>query len=357
MNKDWLRRTIRSFEPYVVPEIKEHTVINANESPYNIFDFPEVKADFMARLAKTPSYHYPDPFAQELRAALAAYAGCRPEEVLVGNGGDEIISIIANTFLNEGDTLLVHSPTFDIYGIDAQVLGAEVVTVPDLPGFKRDTGGLLAKVRELQPKMTVICNPNNPTGNILPLSYLEEVLQAADNLVVIDEAYLEFSGQDSIITKLQKYDNLIVIRTLSKAFGLAGVRVGYAVAQKDVIEALSLVKLVYNVGILGQITALAAMAHSQMILRHNVPPTIAARDYLCAELKKIDGVTVYDSVTNFVLIRVPNGPALVKALSDADICVRFYKAAELQNCLRITVTTMDVVRRVISVIQKEAGHA
>ena len=357
MNKEWLRRTIRSFEPYVVPEIKERTVINANESPYNIFDFPEVKADFMARLAKTPSYHYPDPFARELRAALAAYAGCRPEEVLVGNGGDEIISIIANTFLNEGDRLLVHSPTFDIYGIDAQVLGAKVVTVPDLPGFTRDTDGLLAKVRELQPKMTVICNPNNPTGDILPLSYLEDVLQAANNLVVIDEAYLEFSEQDSIITKLQEYDNLIVIRTLSKAFGLAGVRVGYAVAQKDVIEALSLVKLVYNVGILGQITALAAMAHSQMILQHNVPPTIAARDYLCAKLKKIDGVTVYDSVTNFVLIRVPDGPALVKALSDADICVRFYKAAELQNCLRITVTTMDVVRRVISVIQKEVRHA
>ena len=91
MNKSWLRSTIRSFEPYKVPEIKENIVINANESPYNIFDFPAVKADFLARLAQTPSYHYPDPFAEELRAALADYVSCKPEEVLVGNGGDEII--------------------------------------------------------------------------------------------------------------------------------------------------------------------------------------------------------------------------------------------------------------------------
>ena len=238
MNNNWLRNTIRSFEPYVVPEIREHTVINANESPYNLFDFPKVKADFLERLAKTPSYHYPDPFAEELRAALAKYVGCQPQEVLVGNGGDEIISLIMNTFLNPGDTLLTHTPTFDIYGIDAEVLGAKVVTVSDLDGYRRNRDGLLAKVEELQPKVTVLCNPNNPTGELLPLDYVESLVQAADNIVVVDEAYLEFAGAPSIITKLAQYDNLIVIRTLSKAFGLAGCRVGYGVAQKEVIDAL-----------------------------------------------------------------------------------------------------------------------
>ena len=174
MNNNWLRNTIRSFEPYAVPEIREHTVINANESPYNLFDFPKVKADFLERLAKTPSYHYPDPFAEELRAALAKYVGCQPQEVLVGNGGDEIISLIMNTFLNPGDTLLTHTPTFDIYGIDAEVLGAKVVTVSDLDGYRRNRDGLLAKVEELQPKVTVLCNPNNPTGAV----YSKEVLLA-----------------------------------------------------------------------------------------------------------------------------------------------------------------------------------
>ena len=177
MNNNWLRNTIRSFEPYAVPEIREHTVINANESPYNLFDFPKVKADFLERLAKTPSYHYPDPFAEELRAALAKYVGCQPQEVLVGNGGDEIISLIMNTFLNPGDTLLTHTPTFDIYGIDAEVLGAKVVTVSDLDGYRRNRDGLLAKVEELQPKVTVLCNPNNPTGELLPLDYVESLVQ------------------------------------------------------------------------------------------------------------------------------------------------------------------------------------
>ncbi len=357
MNKSWLRSTIRSFEPYNVPEIKENIVINANESPYNIFDFPAVKADFLARLAQTPSYHYPDPFAEELRAALADYVSCKPEEVLVGNGGDEIISLIINTFVNEGDTVLVHTPTFDIYGIDAEIVGGRVVSVPDLPGFRRDTQTFLAKVKELQPKLTMICNPNNPTGNILPVSYLEEVLQASANPVVVDEAYLEFSGQESIITKLAQYDNLIVIRTMSKAFGLAGLRLGYAVAQQEVIDALSLTKLVYNLNILTQAAGLATLDHREEVLQHNVPPTIAVREYLYNELNALDGVTAYPSVTNFVLVHVADGPAMVRALSQADICVRFYKAADLKNCLRITATTMDVAKKVMAVFQKEAAHA
>lgn len=357
MINTWIRDTIRHFEPYIVPEIKEHTIINANESPYNALDFPSVKADFMRRLEQTPTYHYPDPFAEELRAALADYVGCRSGEVLVGNGGDEIINLIMNTFLNPGDTILVHGPTFDIYGIDATVVGAKVVEVPDMPGFRRDCSTFLAKVKELQPKITVLCNPNNPTGNILPLSYVEEVLQASTNPVLIDEAYLEFSGQDSIISKLHQYDNLIVIRTLSKAFGMAGLRVGYGVANEDVINAMSLTKLVYNMNVFSQIMALSVMDHSDEILQHNIPPTIAARTYLIHELNQIDGVTVYPSVTNFVLVHVADGPAMVKALHDADICVRSYSAANLNNCIRITVTTQDVMERVAAVFRKEASHA
>lgn len=356
MKNNWLRNTIRSFEPYVVPEIREHTVINANESPYNIFDFPKVKADFLQRLEKTPSYHYPNPFAEELRGALADYAGCEKDEVLVGNGGDEIISLIMNTFINPGDLLLTHAPTFDIYGIDASVLGAKIITVPDLPGYQRDQKGLLAKVKEVQPKITVLCNPNNPTGELLPLSFVEELLQTAENLVVIDEAYLEFAKAPSIITKLSQYPNLIVIRTLSKAFGLAGLRVGYGVAQKDIIQALSLTKLVYNMNVLSQIAALAALDYKDEILAHNLPPTIENRERLYQELKEVPGLTVYPSRTNFLLIHVPDGPKMVQALHEADICVRSYSAADLKDCLRITITTQDVVDRVAKVLKEEAAQ-
>lgn len=357
MNNTWLRNSIRDFEPYRVPEIHEHTVINANESPYNALDFPSVKAEFLRRMEQTPTYHYPDPFAEELRAALANYVGCQPQEILVGNGGDEIINLVMNTFLNPGDTLLVHTPTFDIYGIDASIIGANVVEVPNLSGFHHDRQTFLDKIKELQPKVTVLCNPNNPTGEILPLDYVEEVLRASSNPVLIDEAYLEFSGQDSIISKLHSYDNLIVLRTLSKAFGMAGLRVGYGVANKEVIDALSLTKLVYNMNVFSQNMALSVLAYHDEVLQHNVPPTIAARTYLMEKLSAIDGVTVYPSVTNFVLVHVADGASMIKALQEADICVRFYQAADLQNCIRITVTTPDVMERVVAVFRKEAAHA
>ena len=137
MNKEWLRRTIRSFEPYVVPEIKERTVINANESPYNIFDFPEVKAEFLARLSQTPSYHYPDPFAEELRAALAEYVSCRPEEVLVGCGGDGDVLLHAlgkKPFRKGTDVLLLYA-VFHIFA--EELLQHSVQHKSEIPALRR----------------------------------------------------------------------------------------------------------------------------------------------------------------------------------------------------------------------------
>ena len=358
MKNNWLRDTIRDFEPYKVPEIKEHIVINANESPYSVFNFPAVKYDFMKRFKKLPSYRYPDPFASDLRKALAAYVSVEENQILAGNGGDEIISLILNTFINPGDTVLIHTPTFDVYEIDAAVLGANVVKVPDLPDFKRDTKTLLATIRELQPKVTFICNPNNPTGEILPTAIIEEIIQAADNPIVIDEAYLEFSGQESVIPLLAKYDNLIVIRTLSKAFGLAGFRLGYGVANADVIDALSLTKLSYNLNTFTQLIGEVVLDHKEDILEHNVPVTIENRDYIIAELNKLEGIQAFPSATNFILVRTSDGPRYVKALSRADICVRSYcNKAELMNCLRISVTTRSVADALLAVFRKEAQHA
>ena len=358
MNKDWLRRTIRDFEPYKVPAIKEKIVINANESPYNVMNFPAVKNDFFERFKKLPSYRYPDPFANGLRTALAGYIGVRPEEVLAGNGGDEIIQLILNSFVDPGDTVLIHTPTFDVYEIDAAVLGANIVKVPDLPGFKRNIAEILRQVKELQPKVTFICNPNNPTGELLPLSVLEDIIRASSNPVVIDEAYMEFSDQESVISLLAKYENLIVIRTLSKAFGLAGFRLGYGVAQASVIDVLALTKLSYNLNTFTQLMGEVVLAHSEEILKHNLPPTIENRDYLMEELGKLPGIDVFPSASNFILVRIPDGPRYVKALSDADICVRSYgNKADLTNCIRLTVTTKSVADAVLSVFKEVTDHA
>lgn len=351
MENKWLRDTIRDFEPYKVPEIQEHTIINANESPYNILDFPSVKQDFYAGLEKLPSYRYPDPFAEDLRRALSEYVGCRPEEILATNGGDEIINLILNTFINLGDQVLTHSPTFDVYGIDAAVLGGRMLYCPDEDGFVRNASAFKQMIVENQPKVTIICNPNNPTGHIWPTSVIEEFVRAAHNIVVVDEAYLEFANQESVIPLIEKYENLIVIRTLSKAFGLAGFRLGYGVARADMIDALSLTKLSYNLNSVTQLMGIVAMRHRDEVLGHNVPPTIENREYLEENLNALPGVTAYPSASNFILVRVPDGPALIQALKQADICVRFYGAPSLKNCIRISVTTRDVADRLLTVFR------
>jgi histidinol-phosphate aminotransferase len=358
MKQAWLRETIRDFEPYKVPEIKESIVINANESPYNIFDFPAVKKDFLDGLEKLSPYHYPDPFADTLRKALGAYVSVPYTQTLAGNGGDEIIQLILNTFINPGDTILVHSPTFDVYEIDAAVLGAKTIKVPDEVDFKRNEKAVLQAIEKVQPKVTFICNPNNPTGAIWPLEVVEGLIKASPNPVVVDEAYLEFSQQESVISLLPKYDNLIVIRTLSKAFGLAGFRLGYCVANDDVIDAISLTKASYNLNSVTQLMGIVALAHSQEILQHNVPPTIAVRDYLIEKLNRLPGIQVFPSSTNFIFVRTPDGNRYGQALSKADICVRSYGIRpELANCLRITATTKTVADLIVDVFQKEADHA
>ena len=357
MNKKWLRKTIQNFTPYVVPEIKEKIIINANESPYHILDFPKVKQDFLEGLEKLASYRYPDPLANELRAALGEYVGVQKEQVLATNGGDELINLIMNTFLDEGDTLLVHIPTFDVYASTAEILGATVIKVPGTDDFKCDTKAFKDTVQRIQPKISIICNPNNPTGELWSLDTIEEILKIAENPVVVDEAYLEFANQESVIPLLQKYDNLIVIRTLSKAFGLAGYRLGYGVATADMISALTLTKLYYNLNSVTQLMGLVAMKHRDEILQHNVPPTIEARDYLITQLNEIEEVTTYPSSTNFILLKVPHAEIIIEALRKADICIRYYSSKELTNCIRITATTKDVANQILRVFREVFTHA
>lgn len=274
MNSKWLRNSIRNFEPYTIPEIKEKTIINANESPYNVLDFPSVREDFFKGLQNLEIFRYPAPMADALRQALAEYVGCRPEQVLATNGGDEILALIIQTFINPGDTVLLHVPTFDVYISNAEIGGAKVVRFDEGPDFVHDAKAYCEEVKRLQPKLTVICNPNNPTGAIWSTEEIKAILDVAENLVVVDEAYIEFSGHESVVSLVDSYDNLIVVRTLSKAFGLAGCRLGYGVTNKGLIEALMLTKLYYNLNSFTQLMGLVVMKHRDEILDHNVPPTV-----------------------------------------------------------------------------------
>ena len=352
MKTEWLRKTIANFDPYFVAPIAESHVINANENYLNVLSIPAVKEELVKALDTFQPQIYPKPMADDLRIALADYIGCQPANIICGNGGDEMITYLLGTFLDPGDQILVHSPTFDMYELGAETLGGSTIKVKDLPGYKRDQQGLLEAVKTYQPKVTVICNPNNPTGDLLPASYIEDVLKAADNIVFVDEAYMEFAQKESVISLIETYPNLIVLRTLSKAFALAGMRCGYLVAQKELIEAIAKVKAPYNLNAFTQLFAPIVVRHRKEIFQ--VRDAInAERDRLYDLLKDIPGVTVYPSCTNFLLVQVAEKQEdIFEALRKKDILVKIYRnSKDIPNGFRISVTTPDVDDGVIEVFK------
>lgn len=353
MKTEWLRKTIADFDPYFVAPIAEKHVINANENYLNVLTIPGVKEELIQALDTFRPQIYPKPMSDDIREALADYIGAKPENFIVGNGGDEMISYLLGTFLDPGDQILIHSPTFDMYELGAETLGASAIKVKDLPGYRRDQKGLLEAVKTYQPKVTVICNPNNPTGDLLPRAFIEEVLKAADNIVFVDEAYMEFAQKESVIDLIDTYPNLIVLRTLSKAFALAGMRCGYLAADEALIEAIAKIKAPYNLNAFTQLFAPIVIRHRKDIFK--VRDAICVeRDRLYAAMKEIPGVTVYSSCTNFLLVQVDKKQEeIFEALRKKDILVKIYRnSQDIPNGFRISVTTKDVDDVLISVFRE-----
>lgn len=353
MKTEWLRKTIADFDPYFVAPIAEKHVINANENYLNVLTIPGVKEELIQALDTFRPQIYPKPMSDDIREALADYIGAKPENFIVGNGGDEMITYLLGTFLDPGDQILIHSPTFDMYELGAETLGASAIKVKDLPGYRRDQKGLLEAIRTYQPKVTVICNPNNPTGDLLPRAFIEKVLKAADNIVFVDEAYMEFAQKESVIDLIDTYPNLIVLRTLSKAFALAGMRCGYLAADEALIEAIAKIKAPYNLNAFTQLFAPIVIRHRADIFK--VRDAICVeRDRLYAAMKEIPGVTVYPSCTNFLLVQVDKKQEeIFEALRRKYILVKIYRnSQDIPNGFRISVTTKDVDDVLISVFRE-----
>ena len=354
MKNKWMRTTVAALSPYVVAPIAETRVVNANENYLNVLALPGVREELISALENFMPAKYSDPMAETLRKDLAAYIGCRSENILCGNGGDEMITTVLGTFLNPGDTLLTHTPTFDMYAIGADILGARVFSIPDVPGYRRNTDALLAAVSKLQPKLTVICNPNNPTGELLPKSFIEEILKIAGGLVFVDEAYMEFAKEEESVKGLiGKYPNLIVLRTLSKAFAMAGCRLGYVVADAEIISALTKIKPPYNVNSFTQLLAPIVLRHREEIFK--IRDAICdERDKLFDALSEIPALSVYPSRTNFLLVQTgKNHEAIFEALRRENILVKIYRnRPDLPNAYRITVTDPDTNSLILKVFRE-----
>lgn len=319
--------------------------LDANENPYG----PSPQAAMA--LARYPFPHiYPDPEARDLRRALSRYTGLPADYLQVGNGADELISLIVSLFIAPGDVMLNCPPTFGMYAVEADIRAAKLVNVPRRPDFSLDMAGIVAAVEQYRPKLLFITTPNNPDGSAPTQADLERLL-ALPVVLVVDEAYAEFCGR-SFIDWVARYPNLIVLRTFSKWAGLAGLRVGYGAFPPNVMTQLWKVKPPYNVNAPAQAAALASLRDADYLLR-NVAKIRATRDRFLRDVAQIPWLKPCPSHANFVLCRVLDRPArrVKDHLAAQGIFVRHYAAADLHNYLRIGIGTPPQMERVLQGLQ------
>lgn len=343
-------RNLPRYQTGMSPRAGELAVkLNQNENPYP--PSPRVQE---ALLSADPSVLrlYPGESVEWLRDRLAALHGTVPEQVFIGNGSSEIISLIMKVFVGAGGAVSVPDPTFGLYQTAAWAHGAEVRRVPLHSRYEVNVDGLLAGGS----KAVILVNPNAPTGLLLGSGQVEELVNGFPGLVVIDEAYMDFAPTGcSAMELLVRHNNLIVLRTFSKSYSLSGARVGYCVADPELIAALDKGKDIYNVNALSALLALAAL-EDRDYLQQTVRKIIQTRE---AYLRRFEaaGFSVLPSSANFLLCRVPvegntrEALRLYEGLAERGVYVRYFDHPLLKDKLRITVGTDCEMERLWQVLE------
>jgi histidinol-phosphate aminotransferase len=280
---------------------------------------------------------YPDPYQKELKAAISKIKGISDEKIFLGNGSDEIIDLCFRVFCNPGvDKILTFTPTYGMYGVSASVNDIKVVKVPLTESFLIDTKKVETCLSDKTLKMIFICSPNNPTGNCMSYPDIEYIIASFNGIVIIDEAYIDFSNKPSFIKMVDVYPNLILMQTFSKAFGLAAVRVGMAFSNPAIIRYLNKLKPPYNISTINQKAALRKLDKIEEY-KIQVNKIRKERDRLSANLKKMKiAEKVYPSDANFLLVKVKNANYIYNELVNKNIVIR-NRSSVIDNCLRITI--------------------
>jgi histidinol-phosphate aminotransferase len=291
----------------------------------------------------TPAYNrYPDPHQIKIKEQLTQIKGLPVKNIFIGNGSDECIDLLYRVFCNPGkDNIIIHPPTYGMYEVSAHIHDIEVRRAPLTERFELDLQALEELVDEYT-KIIWICSPNNPTGNVLNRTDVETILNNFEGLVVIDEAYINFSRQQSFIRELTEYPNLVILQTLSKAWGLAGLRLGMAFASELIIDVLNKIKPPYNISQATQELVLKAFEETSGV-NEMIKEIVSMRNDLADKLSRLSSVmNVYPSDANFLLVKIKNARLVYNALVQNGIVVRDRSsAAGCLNCLRITVGTKE----------------
>ncbi len=340
---------VRSLQGYTLNAPDAPIKLNQNESP---FDLPDPwKRTLADRIVSAPWNRYPAFVPAELTARLAERHEWVPEGVLVGNGSNELIQATFAVTLRSGDRVVTPSPTFSLYRLLAGVAGARWHGVSLGAEFAWEAAPLLRAAHDA--RVVVVCTPNNPTGTICPRPLVERLLAETEALILVDEAYQEFGG-DTMVPLLRESARVVVVRTFSKAFGLAGLRFGYALAHPALASEMHKAKLPYNVNRFTLDVALTLLDH-QTTIHARVAELVERRERIRDELRRLPGLHVYPGEANFLLIRcdrVPAATVFARLLAEFGILVRDVSQGEgLAECLRITIGTEEDMERTCAALR------
>lgn len=339
-----VRANIRRLKPYSSARSEfagsAEVFLDANENAFG-------------SLAGNGYNRYPDPLQKELKDRVAGLKGVEPSQIFVGNGSDEAIDLLVRIFCEPGkDECIICPPTYGMYEVSADINDVDVNEVPLTSDFQLDVPSILSAITSTT-KLIFICSPNNPTGNLMRREDVIRIAQEFNGIVAVDEAYIDFAGAESAITELSTLPNLVVLQTFSKAWAMAGLRVGLAFASQEIISLMNRVKPPYNVSGIAQRAVLDAFERQDDVAAW-VSQTIAERSRLVDSLARFDFVrAVYPSDANFVLVRITDAKAIYQFLVTDKIVIRDRSNVQFcEGCLRITVGTVEENDRLISALER-----
>lgn len=338
-----LRENIKKLVPYSSARDeykgKEGIFLDANENAYGS-PLPHQEMQYN---------RYPDPLQLEVKEKISRIKGLPIENIFLGNGSDEAIDILFRAFCNPGkDNVIICPPTYGMYQVSANINDVETINVPLTPEtFQLDTEKIM-KTINIHTKLIFVCCPNNPTGNGVKWDAIKTILEQFNGIVLVDEAYINFASYQSLIPKLLQYPNLVIIQTLSKAWGMAGLRVGMAFASRDIIDVFNKIKPPYNINAASQQLALQALNNVEQVNTW-IREIVEERKRLNEQLAQLPFVLkIYPSEANFILVKTNDPKRIYKYLTDQKIIIRDRSTVQLcEGALRITVGTREENKQLI----------
>ena len=345
-----LRQEVLDLHAYHVPESSGYIKMDAMENPYLVPT--ALRGEIAEAVAAAAINRYPDPGAVSLKEKIRGVTGLpQGMEVLLGNGSDELIQMLAMALNKPGAVLLSVEPSFVMYKMIAAFTGMRYVGVPLATDFSLDLAATLAAIKRERPALTFLAYPNNPTGNLFSADAVAKIIQSSPGLVVVDEAYYAFAS-DSFIPHLARYPNLLVMRTFSK-LGMAGLRLGFLAGSAAWLGQLEKLRLPYNVGVLPQLVAEKLLSHHDVLLQQ-AEQIKRDRAKLYQQLSEIAGVKVYASEANFLLFRVADATEIFNGLKQRGVLIKNLNGGHpmLKDCLRVTVGKPDENMRFIAALQE-----